>query len=118
VCEVTPYETMGTIFDKTNEIACNMLLKVLFFYEKHNTLPRNKQPDGDYPKARNYKEAETFVDYNKTAKEIERFVDSQNSEFKGIKLHKKEYDKIYSDFKQIYITTGREHNVDLFETID
>ena len=51
-------------------------------------------------------------------KEIERFVDSQNSEFKGIKLHKKEYDKIYSDFKQIYITTGREHNVDLFETID
>ena len=51
-------------------------------------------------------------------KEIEKFVDSQNSEFKGIKLHKNEYEKIYSDFKQIYIITGREHNVDLFGDVE
>ena len=39
-----------------------------------------------------------------TENEIERFVDSQNSDFKMIKKHKSEYDKIYSDFKQICIS--------------
>ncbi len=41
---------------------------------------------------------------NDTEKEIENFVDSQNSEFKGIKSHKSEYEKIYSHFKQMYIS--------------
>ena len=40
---------------------------------------------------------------NDTQEEIEKFVDSQKSEFKGIKSHKSEYEKIYSDFKGIYI---------------
>ena len=39
-----------------------------------------------------------------TIKEIEKFVDSQNSEFKGIKSHKAEFEKIYSHFKQMYIS--------------
>ena len=47
---------------------------------------------------------------NDTEKEIEKFVDSQNSEFKGIKLHKSEYEKIYSHFKCMYIFISNGNN--------
>ena len=36
--------------------------------------------------------------------DIESIVDSQNTEFNGIKSHKSEYEKIYSDFKNLYIS--------------
>ncbi len=39
---------------------------------------------------------------NDTQKKIENFVDSQNSEFKGIKEHKNEYDNIYNEFKKMF----------------
>ena len=39
---------------------------------------------------------------NDAKKKIENFVDSQNSEFKGIKAQKQEYDNIYENFKEIY----------------
>ena len=38
-----------------------------------------------------------------TQEEIEKFVDSQKTEFKRIKQRKSEYEKIYSDFKWMYI---------------
>lgn len=77
-CEISPYETMGTIFEKTNEMACNMLLKVLFYYEQNGTLPSKPQPDGEFPKANNYKYSEQFVPFNKSAVEIERFIRALN----------------------------------------
>ena len=77
-CEITPYETMGTIFEKTNEIACNMLLKTLFYYEQNGTLPRSPQPEGKFTPANNYKDTELIIDYNKSAVEIERFVRALN----------------------------------------
>ena len=43
---------------------------------------------------------------NDTQEEIEKFVDSQKTEFKRIKQRKSEYEKIYSDFKQMYISNG------------
>ena len=95
VCEVAPYETMGTIFDKTNEIACKLLLKVLFYYEKHNTLPRKKQPEGDFPKALNYKNDEMFVDYNRTADEIERFVRALNPYISAMTVFRKQIVKLH-----------------------
>ena len=39
---------------------------------------------------------------NDTQKQIENFVDSQNSEFKRIKEHKNEYDNIYNEFKKMF----------------
>ena len=38
----------------------------------------------------------------KAIKQIEFFVDSQNVDFKNIKLHKREFDKLFSQFKKIY----------------
>ena len=38
----------------------------------------------------------------KAIKQIEFFVDSQNVDFKNIKLHKREFDKLFNQFKKIY----------------
>ena len=40
--------------------------------------------------------------YNDIVKEIDNYVDSQNSEFKGIKAKKVEFDNICENFKNIY----------------
>jgi len=40
---------------------------------------------------------------------IETIVDSQNSEFNGIKSHKQEYNKIYSEFKKLYISNDNQN---------
>lgn len=95
-CGIDQYETMGTLFEKTNKIACKMLLKVLFYYEKNCSLPRQPQPEGEFIQANNYKDSELFIDFNKSAVEIERFVRALNpyinamTTFKNsvIKLHK------------------------------
>ena len=41
--------------------------------------------------------------------DIETIVDSQNSEFNGIKSHKQEYNEIYSEFKKLYISNENEN---------
>ncbi|MCD8378309.1 MAG: methionyl-tRNA formyltransferase [Candidatus Gastranaerophilales bacterium] len=77
-CPVEPFETMGTIFEKTNKIGCRLLLKAIIEYEKSPALPKIKQPDGDFAIARNLTQNEQFIDYDKTAAEIERFVRALN----------------------------------------
>ena len=77
-CPIEDYETMGTIFNKTNNIGCKMLLKAIIYYEQHNTLPARKQPEGDYIKAPNIKDYEKIIDYNKPAEVIERQVRGLN----------------------------------------
>ncbi|MCR5265038.1 MAG: methionyl-tRNA formyltransferase [Cyanobacteria bacterium RUI128] len=71
-------ETMGTIFNKTNAIGCKMLLRAVIEFEQTGTLPRIPQPVGDFIKAPNVKESEKYIDYNKTATEIERKVRALN----------------------------------------
>lgn len=77
-CDISEFDTMGTIFNKTNEIACNMLLKVLFYYEQNSNLPSKPQQDGDFPKAPNYKNMDLFINYDKNASDIEKFVRALN----------------------------------------
>lgn len=73
-------ETMGTLFYRTNDMCASMLYEALDYYENHS-FPRRSQP-----KDKKYKEAPTlsfeknnvFIDWNKSAVEIERFIRALN----------------------------------------
>lgn len=70
-------ETMGTIFNKTNLLAFNMLLETLCAYE-HSELPRIKQSDEEAVKCKIFNNELFLIDFNQSAKEIERFIRSLN----------------------------------------
>lgn len=74
---VTQMETMGTLFNRLNIVAFNMLLDTLKKYEK-SPLKAEKQPQGDFPKGKINGEDIIFIDYKKHAIEIERFVRALN----------------------------------------
>ena len=76
-CNVSKNETMGTLFNKTNDICVQLLLATLKEYEER-PLPSIPQKEGNYPKANSIDEKNSFIDYNKTAEEIERFVRALN----------------------------------------
>ena len=73
-------ETMGTLFNRTNQMCASMLYEALDYYENH-AFPRRAQP-----KLENLKKADTlsfekkniFIDWSKSAEEIERFIRALN----------------------------------------
>lgn len=69
--------TMGTLFNELNVLGIELLLQVLQTYETQE-LPRIKQPIGDFISGKGLDEREIFINYNKTAEEIERFVRALN----------------------------------------
>lgn len=70
-------ETMGTIFNKTNLLAYNMLLETLVLYE-NSQLPRIAQPKDACVKCLSFNDELFLIDYNKSAKEVERFIRALN----------------------------------------
>lgn len=70
-------ETMGTIFNRTNLLAFNMLLETLRVYET-SELPRIKQPEEEAVKSKVFNDELFLIDYNQSAKEIERYIRSLN----------------------------------------
>lgn len=94
-CIIEPNETMGTIFAKTNRISSCALLKVLERYEKDSNLPRKPQPNGNFKYAPNIKTRDSFVDYNKTAVEIERFVRALNPYINALSTFRYNYVKLH-----------------------
>lgn len=95
-CPLEKNETMGTIFNKTNYLGINLMLTVLKEYENKGLLPRKSQPTGEFKPAKNLANHEYYVDFNKTAVEIEQQIRALNpffncyTSFKGqvIKLYK------------------------------
>ncbi len=83
-------ETMGTLFYRTNEMCASMLFEALDYYETHQ-FPRKPQP-----KKKNLKKAETlsfekkniFINWNKTAEEIERFIRALNPFIGAITIYR------------------------------
>ena len=69
--------TMGTLFNELNVLGIELLLQVLQAYET-NELPRIKQPQGDFISGKGLSERDIFINYNKTAEEIERFIRALN----------------------------------------
>lgn len=76
-CPVEQGETMGTLFNKTNDICVQLLLATLKEYEER-ALPSIPQKDGVYPLANSLTDKEMLLDYNRTADEIERLVRALN----------------------------------------
>lgn len=69
--------TMGTLFNELNVLGIELLLQVLQAYEAQE-LPRIKQPQGDFISGKGLTERDIFINYNKTAEEIERFIRALN----------------------------------------
>ena len=69
--------TMGTIFNELNVIGIELLLQVLQAYELQE-LPRISQPVGDFISGKGLSERDTYINYNQTAEEIERFIRALN----------------------------------------
>lgn len=75
--EVADFETMGTLFNRLNILSFNMLLETLKQYE-HSELKRLKQQEGEFDIGKLGGQDLFFVDYSKSAEEIERFVRALN----------------------------------------
>ena len=69
--------TMGTLFNELNVLGIELLLQVLQAYETQ-PLPRLAQPKGDFVSGKGLNDKEIFINYNKPAEEIERFIRALN----------------------------------------
>lgn len=69
--------TMGTLFNELNVLGIELLLQVLRTYETQE-LPRIKQPAGNFVSGNGLNPKEIFINYNKSAEEIERFIRALN----------------------------------------
>ena len=69
--------TMGTLFNELNVIGIELLLQVLQAYETQE-LPRIPQPKGDFISGKGLDDRDIYINYNKTAEEIERFIRGLN----------------------------------------
>lgn len=69
--------TMGTIFNELNVLGIELLLQVLQNYEVQE-LPRIQQPRGDFISGKGLADGEIFINYNRSAEEIERFIRALN----------------------------------------
>ncbi len=88
-------ETMGTLFYRTNNIGCRMLLQVLIDYEKTGSIPRHKQPEGEFVKAPNISDEELLVDFTKPADYIERFLRAVNPYLNPMTIYNNQSIKLY-----------------------
>ena len=88
-------ETMGTLFNRLNLLAINMLQET---FEKYETseLPRIKQPEGNFVTTKGFKDELLLINYENTAEEIERFLRSLNPFLTASTSFRKNYVKIYS----------------------
>ena len=68
---------MGTIFNELNFIGIELLLQVLESYEVQ-PLPRIPQPKGHFVSGSGLSDKELFINYEKSAEEIERFIRGLN----------------------------------------
>lgn len=70
-------ETMGTLFNRTNIIALDMLLETLKRYET-TELNREKQPKGQFKLGTSLSEEDSIINYEKTAYETECLIRALN----------------------------------------
>ena len=70
-------ETMGTLFNRLNMLAVNMLTEILEQYEK-NTLKGIKQPQGEFKISKALSNEEIQLNFSNPAIELERLIRSLN----------------------------------------
>ena len=69
--------TMGTLFNELNVLGVELLLQVLQAYETQE-LPRIPQPKGDFISGKGLSDRDLYINYNRSAEEIERFIRALN----------------------------------------
>lgn len=74
---ISKYETMGTLFNRTNIVALDMLLDTLRKYETSD-LSRQKQPEGNFIVSKTFSEENSLISFDSTAREINNFIKSLN----------------------------------------
>lgn len=74
---VSKFETMGTLFNRLNILALDILLETLKKYET-TKLARKKQPEGNFKTGKIFPQEALYINYEKTAYEIENFIRSLN----------------------------------------
>lgn len=93
-------ETMGTLFYRTNEMCASMLYEALDYYETHE-FPRKPQPkDGDFKTAEalTFQKKNIFIDWSKSAEEIERFIRGLNPFIGAMTCYKGTYMRVNSAY--------------------
>lgn len=101
-CSVEKNETMGTIFNKTNYLGTSLMLRVLLEYEKTGILQRRPQQKGNFKPAKNLSNEEFYVDYNRTAVEIERQIRALNPFLNCYTYYKGQVLKLYKATTEDY----------------
>lgn len=94
-CPIDEFETMGTIFNKTNYLGISLMLSVLAEYEKTGNLPRHPQPQGEFKTAKNLSDEESLINFNKTAVELERQIRAVNPFLSCYTYYKRQILKIF-----------------------
>lgn len=106
---ITPKETMGTLFNRLNLLGLEMLLAALKNFEQ-GELPRIKQPLGEFPVGKLLSDDELFINFNKSAQEIERFIRALNPFFNSSTFFRKTFVKIFSaEVADFEITSQNPH---------
>ena len=93
-------ETMGTLFFRTNEMCASMLYEALDYYETHE-FPRKPQPkEGDFKTAEalTFQKKNIFIDWSKSAEEIERFIRGLNPFIGAMTCYKGTYMRVNSAY--------------------
>ena len=91
-------ETMGTLFNRTNFLAAEFISEFLKHYEQDSNITSVPQPQGEFKKAPSIdpKNMRNFVDWNKDAAYIERFVRALNPFISAMTNFRGIFVKIYS----------------------
>lgn len=75
--DLSEVETMGTLFNRTNIMALDMLLELLKEYET-TELRREKQPEGEFIKGALFSEENLSINYENPAHKIESLIRALN----------------------------------------
>lgn len=71
------FETMGTLFNRTNILALDMLLEMLMNFET-GVFERQKQPQGEFEKGKILPEEALYLNYNDSARRNELLIRALN----------------------------------------
>lgn len=98
--EIFDTDTMGTVFNRLNFLSADMLLRFLVKYEKGEEIPRIPQPKGDFVKAPSIKPTseDVLINWNKPAKEIDRFIRALNPFINAGTRYRQNYLKIHTAY--------------------
>ncbi len=99
-----PYETMGTLFNRTNFIFAQSHVEMVTFLEQGNTLPRKPQNKTDkYPKGDMILEqrGDTRINWTNDASFVERFIRACNPFLGALSFYKGNPIKFHAGFYDI-----------------